>query len=70
MKENRYDDLEFFEKYRQMPRSVEGLEAAAGFQITGFIEPRPEGNLAANNAEMTNELRRPMFFIVSSRKKA
>jgi len=28
MKENRYDDLEFFEKYRQMPRSVDGLSAA------------------------------------------
>jgi SAM-dependent methyltransferase len=28
MKENRYDDLEFFTKYSQMPRSVGGLAAA------------------------------------------
>ena len=32
MKENRYDDLEFFEKYRQMPRSVDGLSAAGEWQ--------------------------------------
>lgn len=28
MKENRYDDADFFGQYRQMPRSVEGLKAA------------------------------------------
>ena len=28
MKENRYDDEEFFQKYRAFPRSVEGLSAA------------------------------------------
>lgn len=28
MKENRYDDKEFFEKYSRFPRSVEGLSAA------------------------------------------
>lgn len=28
MKQNKYDDLELFGKYRQMLRSVEGLEAA------------------------------------------
>lgn len=28
MKENRYDDDDFFDRYRRMPRSVEGLEAA------------------------------------------
>lgn len=28
MKENKYDDGDFFEKYSQMPRSVEGLQAA------------------------------------------
>ena len=28
MKENRYDDPEFFEKYSQMSRSVQGLSGA------------------------------------------
>lgn len=28
MKENKYDDPEFFEQYRKMPRSVQGLSAA------------------------------------------
>ncbi|EOH85131.1 hypothetical protein UAS_02033 [Enterococcus asini ATCC 700915] len=28
MKENQYDQTEFFEKYRQFPRSVAGLQAA------------------------------------------
>jgi SAM-dependent methyltransferase len=28
MKENKYDDAKFFDRYRQMPRSVKGLNAA------------------------------------------
>ncbi|GIP31797.1 bifunctional 2-polyprenyl-6-hydroxyphenol methylase/3-demethylubiquinol 3-O-methyltransferase UbiG [Paenibacillus sp. J2TS4] len=28
MRQNKYDELEFFEKYSQMPRSIDGLKAA------------------------------------------
>lgn len=28
MKQNKYDDPEFFENYREMPRSIGGLNAA------------------------------------------
>lgn len=33
MKENKYDTIEFFNKYKQMPRSVEGLKAAGEWHV-------------------------------------
>ena len=33
MKKNKYDDETFFEKYKNMPRSVYGLDAAGEWQI-------------------------------------
>jgi cyclopropane fatty-acyl-phospholipid synthase-like methyltransferase len=40
MRENKYDDLEFFEKYKQMPRSLQGLEAAAEWPAFRSSLPR------------------------------
>ncbi len=33
MKQNKYDNDQFFEMYAQMPRSVEGLKAAGEWHI-------------------------------------
>ena len=41
-----------------------------GFQLTGFVEPRPEKNQSIDDQNIKDELRRPMFFIVSAKKKA
>ncbi|MBD1381859.1 class I SAM-dependent methyltransferase [Metabacillus arenae] len=40
----------------------------SGFQITELIEPEPDVNLLKTNSEMKDELRRPMFLLVSARK--
>ncbi len=33
MKENKYDDLRFFDRYSRMPRSVEGLKGAGEWHV-------------------------------------
>lgn len=39
MKENKYDDAAFYEKYCQMPRSVQGLEAAGEWHALRALLP-------------------------------
>jgi ubiquinone/menaquinone biosynthesis C-methylase UbiE len=43
MKENKYDDETFFEKYKNMPRSVYGLDAAGEWQILKTMLPSFSG---------------------------
>ncbi|OMF22533.1 SAM-dependent methyltransferase [Paenibacillus sp. FSL H8-0548] len=43
MKQNKYDDMPFFEKYSQMPRSVGGLNAAGEWQAFRALLPNLEG---------------------------
>ncbi|MBD8348913.1 class I SAM-dependent methyltransferase [Dysgonomonas sp. HGC4] len=45
---------------------VNGL-IKAGFQITGLIEPEVDPRFLEMNEEMKNELRRPMFLIISAK---
>lgn len=40
-----------------------------GFEITGLIEPQPSKELLKENAEMQDELRRPMMLLISAKKK-
>ena len=42
MKENRYDDPEFFEKYSQMSRSVQGLSGAGEWPALEKMMPDVE----------------------------
>jgi SAM-dependent methyltransferase len=39
LKENKYDDEAFFEKYKDMPRSIYGLDAAGEWQILKTMLP-------------------------------
>jgi SAM-dependent methyltransferase len=55
--------------HRTLTSYIDGL-LKAGFQLTAFIEPRPDESLLEGKAEMEDELRRPMFFIISARKRA
>ncbi|MTI46370.1 MAG: class I SAM-dependent methyltransferase [Firmicutes bacterium] len=41
----------------------------AGFEITGFVEPKPAEELLNTVPRMVDELRRPMMLLVSSRKR-
>lgn len=43
MKENKYDDSAFYEKYSQMPRSVRGLEAAGEWHALKALLPPLQG---------------------------
>lgn len=43
MKQNKYEDPEFFEKYSQMPRSVEGLDAAGEWPAFKSLLPNMNG---------------------------
>ncbi len=54
MKQNKYDDNTFFEKYSNMGRSKNGLEGAE--------------ELLNSIPEMSDELRRPMMLLIASRK--
>lgn len=40
----------------------------SGFQITGFSEPEPDERLLQENPEYGDELRRPIFLIISAKK--
>ena len=53
--------------HRTLTSYIEGL-LKTGFQITGLIEPRPDRNFATSDAEWKDELRRPMFLLLSARK--
>lgn len=124
MRENKYDDPAFFESYSQMPRSVDGLNAAGewqtfrtmlpdlrdkkvldlggrpdhyqaeglrktrfldtdvikyhrtvatllnslltvGFQLRSVSEPQPSPEILAQYPEMKDEMRRPIFPMMS-----
>lgn len=39
-KQNKYDETNFFSAYEQMPRSVEGLEAAGEWHILKTLLPK------------------------------
>jgi SAM-dependent methyltransferase len=43
MKENKYDDETFLEKYKNMPRSIYGLDAAGEWQVLKSILPSFSG---------------------------
>mgnify|MGYP002317630958 CR=1 FL=1 len=43
MKENKYDDPIFFDKYSRMPRSKEGLDAAGEWHVLRRMLPPFEG---------------------------
>jgi ubiquinone/menaquinone biosynthesis C-methylase UbiE len=40
-----------------------------GFEVTGFVEPKPAENLLYTVPGMLDELRRPMMLLISARKK-
>jgi SAM-dependent methyltransferase len=65
----RFLDEDVIKYHRTFTSYLSGL-LQTGFQITGFLEPPADTDLAAPDAEMKDELRRPMFFIVSARKNA
>ena len=58
MKENKYDDEAFFDRYARMDRSVRGLAGAGEWQ-----------ELLDTVPGMDNELRRPMMMLVAARKR-
>lgn len=43
MKQNKYDDADFFSAYEQMPRSVKGLEGAGEWHVLQALIPGLEG---------------------------
>lgn len=42
MKENKYDNINFFNQYKKMPRSVEGLKAAGEWHVVEKMMPSLE----------------------------
>ena len=41
----------------------------SGFEVTGVVEPQPDETMLRIDADMRNELRRPMMLIVSAKKR-
>lgn len=39
MKQNKYDDMQFFSAYEKMPRSVQGLDAAGEWHVLKTLLP-------------------------------
>lgn len=73
MKENKYDDNIFFQKYSQMSRSQQGLAGAGEWEtlrkiINHIVEPQPPEYMM-DIPGMQDEMRRPMMLIVSANKK-
>ncbi|WP_028551332.1 class I SAM-dependent methyltransferase [Paenibacillus sp. UNC451MF] len=56
-------------KYHKTLTTYVNTLIKSGFQITGLIEPEPEADLLNSIPEMKDELRRPMFLLVSATKK-
>lgn len=54
-----------FKYHKTLTTYVNGL-IKSGFNITGLVEPEPDKKFLETNAEMKNELRRPMFLIISA----
>jgi len=59
---------EVIKYHKTLTTYINGL-ITSGFEITGLIEPEPEQSLMDANPDMKNELRRPMFLLVSAYKK-
>ena len=53
--------------HKTLTTYIDGL-IKSGFNITGLKEPEPDKKFLEMNAEMRNELRRPMFLIISAKK--
>jgi SAM-dependent methyltransferase len=68
-RQTRFLDESVVKYHRTLTSYIGGL-LKAGFQLTAFIEPRPDETLVEGNAEMEDALRRPMFFIISANKRA
>lgn len=56
-------------KYHRMMTTYINTLVGAGFEIVELIEPKPEPKMLEEIAGMQHELRRPMFLIISARKK-
>ena len=56
-------------KYHRTLTEYLGTLWKAGFEVTGFVEPRPEARLLDAVPGMRDELRRPMMMLVSAKKK-
>ena len=64
MKENKYDDNIFFQKYSQMSRSQQGLAGAGEWETLRKLLPEYMMDIPG----MQDEMRRPMMLIVSANK--
>ncbi len=56
-------------KYHRTLTTYLNILLQAGFEITGFAEPQPPEHLLKTVKGMSDELRRPMMFIIKARKK-
>lgn len=56
-------------KYHKTVTTYVNALIKAGFQITGLVEPEVDPKFLEINEEMKNELRRPMFLILSAKNK-
>ncbi len=54
--------------HKTLTTYLQGL-ITAGFEITGVIEPKPEESVNGDKPDYSDELRRPMMLLISSRKK-
>ncbi|MDU1891258.1 MAG: class I SAM-dependent methyltransferase [Dysgonomonas sp.] len=53
--------------HKTLTTYINGL-VTSGFRITQLAEPEPESKFIETNPEIKNELRRPMFLIISAQK--
>lgn len=53
--------------HKTLTTYINGL-MKSGFQLTGLVEPEPDERFLKENPAMADELRRPMFLIVSAKK--
>lgn len=60
MKQNKYDENELFSAYKELPRSVKGLDGAGEWHLLK--------EMLENNPDARDELRRPMFLLISAAK--
>lgn len=69
LRKTRFLQEDVIKYHRTLTSYLDGL-LKVGFQLTGFVEPGPEENPSIDGQTIKDELRRPMFFIVSAKKKA
>lgn len=56
-------------KYHKTMTTYMNTLIQSGFEVTGIVEPMPEESMLKEIPEMSDELRRPMMLLISSRKK-